>query len=194
MSNFNRIRLLEAYIKGPSELRETLAQLPVELLGFKPSPTSWSVKEILMHLGDSEVQSHVRCRSIIAEPGSTLMNYDEYQWSQSLGYAEQDHSLSLSIVSLLRKSNYGLLTLLDPSVWAYTCVHSVRGPLSLDDWLETYTRHLQLHIAQMQRNHQVWLQSLGVEVPLPSNEALQESTPRILTLTPRNGRPKGEAP
>nr|WP_320132138.1 DinB family protein [uncultured Holophaga sp.] len=160
MSSFQRIRLLEAYKEGYTELREALSAFPAELLDFRPAPGAWTLKEILIHLADSEVVSYVRCRAIIAEPGSVLMTHDESEWASNLGYEQQDHSLCLSIISTMRKANYGLLVLLDPSVWSEnSCVHSTRGPVSLDSWLEANTLHLRQHIEQMQRNHRAWLQS-----------------------------------
>src|ERR1035438_2147877 len=138
MDRLEKTRLLEDYSKGESLLRETLSTLPSALMDFKPTPTRWSVREILVHLSDSEIQSHVRCRMIIAEPGSTIPNHDEYKWSVVLDYSHQDINMALATISLMRQCNHALLVSLPDPVWSNACVHSVRGAITLEDWLRTY--------------------------------------------------------
>ena len=49
----------------------------------------WSARQIIHHLADSEAQSYVRLRRLVAEPeGVTLVNVDEESWAKEakLGY------------------------------------------------------------------------------------------------------------
>jgi hypothetical protein len=156
LSDLGRTRLLEAFKNGPSDLQQALATLPGEAWAFKPTPNGWSIHEIVVHLADTEVQSHVRIRTIISEPSTTIPNYDQYQWSQALHYSNQDVQLSLRIISLMRESNHSLLTLIDDLLWSNFCVHSVRGPETLDTLVRGYTSHMQQHIAQIDRGYQTW--------------------------------------
>ncbi len=156
LNDLDRTQLLEAFKNGLSDLQQALATLPDEVLAFKPTPNEWSIHEIVVHLADTEVQSHVRIRTIISEPSTTLPNYDEYRWSQALGYSNQDFQLSLRIISLMRESNLSLLTSIDESLWSNFCVHSVRGPETLDTLVRGYTSHMHQHIAQIKRGYQTW--------------------------------------
>lgn len=79
MNDLDRTQLLEVYKNGPSDLQQALAIFPSEMWRFKPTPDNWGIHEIVVHLADTEVQSHVRIRTIISEPSTTLPNYDEYQ-------------------------------------------------------------------------------------------------------------------
>lgn len=156
MTQHNRIELLQEYKNGSSVLREALTKLPAEILKYKPGPNRWSVHEIVIHLADSEVQSHVRCRMILAEPGTMIVNHEEHQWSVALNYPERDLDEALDMISLVRSANFNLLQSVPESSWQNYCVHSVRGNVTLDDWLRTYVNHIPHHIGQMQRNYQEW--------------------------------------
>ncbi len=60
MNPAKRTQLLEDYRNGPRLVREALIQLPEQMWKYKPAPNKWSVHEIVIHLADAEVQSHVR--------------------------------------------------------------------------------------------------------------------------------------
>src|SRR5512140_3007790 len=151
MSGSDRSELLQAYRNGPSDLRLAMDSFPREMWAFKPAPDSWSIHEIVVHLGDTEVQSHVRFRTTIAEPSTTIPYYDEYRWSQALEYAHQSVPLSLQLVSLVRECNCALLASIPDALWLNSCVHVVRGPETLETLVRGYTTHMGQHIAQMKR-------------------------------------------
>ncbi len=156
MNDLDRTQLLEAYKNGPSDLQQALSAFPSAMWGFKSVPSSWSIHEIVVHLADTEVQSHVRFRTVISEPSTTIPYYDEYRWSQALDYSNQDIQLSLRVISLMRESNHSLLASMQESLWSNSCIHSVRGPETLDTLVRGYTEHVHQHIAQMKRSYQAW--------------------------------------
>ena len=45
---------------------------------------------MVLHMADSELIRALRLRKLIAEPGSTLMPYDEPKWAQALDYRSQN--------------------------------------------------------------------------------------------------------
>jgi hypothetical protein len=122
----------------------------------KPTADEWSVHEILIHLADSEVHAYLRCRTILAEPGAALMNYDEHQWSVVLQYTTQDVNDALALIAILRRVTGALLDKMPAALWSQHGIHSQHGPLTLDDWLETYTEHIAAHIAQMEARYTLW--------------------------------------
>jgi hypothetical protein len=157
MLNPDRSALLQAYRNGPSDLRLAMEGFPEEVWAFRPAADSWSIHEIVIHLGDTEVQSHVRIRTIISEPSTTLPYYDEYRWSQALEYSSQSIPMALQIIALMRECNHSLLSSLQDSIWLQSCVHAVRGPETLETLVRGYTSHMGEHIAQMKRCHDSWL-------------------------------------
>src|SRR5215212_2553095 len=105
----DREQRLQEYKDGYLRLQAALANLPPEMWQYKPAEDEWSAHEILIHLADSEVHSYIRCRTILAEPGTTLMNFDEHQWSVVLQYASQDVNEALTLIAVIRRITAALL-------------------------------------------------------------------------------------
>lgn len=146
-----RAALLQDYRNGYKKITEAMKSLPFELWDFKPSPEKWSVREILIHLADSEVHAFVRARKMLSEPGSELMVYDQDKWASALNYAGQDIDMAMILFKTVREANYRLLITLTDQEWTRSAFHPERGKMTLEDWLLTYTSHVDKHIGQMIR-------------------------------------------
>jgi hypothetical protein len=152
-----RSELIASYANGANLIREALKDIPVEALDFKPSPTAWSIREIVHHMPDSEASSYVRARKIIAQSGATVDVYDQDAWAESLFSGKRNLDLSLGLFDLMRKSTAELVTLVDESVWENNFVmHPDDGKLTLGHWLEIYERHVTKHVGQIRRTFEVW--------------------------------------
>lgn len=158
LTTTERQNLIEQYGRGVSDLRAALAELPREMWQFKPSPTDWSIHEILVHLADSESNSFSRFRAPIAEPGVTIFAYDQDVWATTLDYHSQNADDALELLHWLRKLTYDLIRKLpiDGDVWAQTIDHPENGIMTLDDVLVSYAEHIPGHIAQMRNNYALW--------------------------------------
>ena len=143
---------LEDYKNGYQDIIEVLDGIGPEKIRCKSSPDSWSIHEILVHLADTEIQSHVRMRTILADIPAIIMNHNEMAWSVVLRYRETGIDDALTIIKLMRRVNYKLLSTLENSEWEKQGIHSVRGIFSLQKCVSEYTEHLHQHIAQIQRN------------------------------------------
>ena len=156
MTREERDQKLESYGKAPQQLAEALGQFPREMWHFKPSPDRWSIHEIVVHIVDSEANGFVRCRRFIAEPGKSVMPYDQEAWASSLHYHDQSVEDALELFKWLRLTSYKLVRLLPGPVWSNTVHHPERGNMTLDDWLAIYEEHVPAHIRQMKKNYEVW--------------------------------------
>ncbi len=156
MTGDERKQKIESYGSAYETLVRALEQFPREAWHFKPSPDSWSILETVVHITDSEVNSYARCRKLIAEPGSTVMAYDETLWSKALDYAGQSAEDALELFKRLRLSTYNLIKTLPDSTWAHTIEHPENGTMMMDDWLDVYERHVPEHIEQMRRCIAEW--------------------------------------
>ncbi len=154
----DRAAKIELYARAYDLLIEALPQFPRSMWQFKPSPTEWSIHEIIVHIADSEANSFVRCRRFLAEPGSLVLGYDESQWAKVLNYHEQDPAESLELFKWLRLTSYRLIKDLPDGIWANTVEHSENGPMTFDDWLQVYAVHIPDHIQQMHQVYAVWQQ------------------------------------
>ena len=67
-----RQRKIESYGSAHRVLVEGLKRFPHEMWQFRPAPDRWTIHEIIIHITDSEANSYIRCRCLIAEPGSIV--------------------------------------------------------------------------------------------------------------------------
>jgi hypothetical protein len=156
MNNAERSQKIEAYGAAYEKLIAALPQFPRDMWQYRPAPDRWTIHEIIVHIADSEANSYVRCRRFIAEPGSTVMGYDEAGWAQRLNYYAQSPAAALELFKQLRAASYHLIKTLPEAVWANTVVHSESGVMTMDEWLDIYDRHVPDHIAQMQEVYTAW--------------------------------------
>jgi hypothetical protein len=138
-------------------LTSALKQFPKEMWQYKAGPDRWSIHEIIVHIADSEANSYIRCRRFIAEPGKTVMAYDENRWANLLNYHGQNPEDALELFRLLRRMSHRLITDLPDAVWSNTVDHPENGIMTMDDWLNVYTNHVPEHIQQMQATYAAWL-------------------------------------
>ncbi len=155
-SQMNRQEKIVLYGRAADLLAEALGRFPREMWQYRSSVDDWTIHEIIVHITDSEANSYVRCRRFIAEPGQALMAYDENQWAKVLNYQELDVDTAVSLFKWLRQSSYELIQTVPDDVWQNEAYHPESGQMSFDDWLDTYTRHVSDHIAQMERIFQAW--------------------------------------
>lgn len=157
MASPTRQTLIDSYGQAPAELAAALAALPRAMWQYRPAPDQWTIHETIVHITDSEVNSYVRCRRLIAEPGSPVLGYDEAGWARALDYHAQDPEAALALFGALRQASYLLIRALPEAAWANTIHHSENGEMTFDAWLEVYERHVRDHVAQMRGVHAAWL-------------------------------------
>lgn len=156
MTHAERLQQIESYGAAYTKLLAALPQFPRKMWQYRAAPDGWTIHEIIVHIADSEANSYVRCRRFIAEPGSTVMAYDEMAWAQRLTYHAQSTEVALELFKHLRAASYELIKTLPETVWANTIVHPENGVMTMDDWLDIYDRHVPDHIAQMQEVYAAW--------------------------------------
>lgn len=157
MPEHERQEKIALYGKASDLLIEALERFPREMWQYKPAEGEWSIHEIVVHITDSEANSYVRCRRFLAEPGKDLMAYDEMRWGRELDYHNQNPEDALELFRWLRKMSYDLIKDAPEDVWSRECYHPEDGQITMDDWMNTYARHIPDHIAQMESVHDNWL-------------------------------------
>lgn len=157
MNKQDRQAKIEAYGHGYDLLSAALDAIPRESWEYKASPKDWSVKEVVVHMADSESMAALRVRKLIVEPGSTLMGYNEAGWADALQYQKQDVDDALQIIRLARLSTYRLLKTLPDEVFQHAVVHpEYDEPYTFDQWLTIYSNHIPDHIEQIKKSYHAW--------------------------------------
>jgi hypothetical protein len=153
----DRSAKIESYGNAHDYLLTAIEKFPREMWQYRPAADEWTIHEIIVHITDSEVNSYVRCRRFLAEPGQPLMVYDEMGWARALDYHSQSTDDALALFKWLRKMSYDLIKgIEDESVWSKECFHPESGLMTMDAWLDTYERHVREHVAQMEGVYVRW--------------------------------------
>ncbi|MCH8309634.1 MAG: DinB family protein [Chloroflexi bacterium] len=128
MSPELRSKKIESYGDGHAALVKALKEFPKEMWRWRDPHGCWSIHELVVHITDSEANSYIRCRRFIAEPGESLMAYDENQWASALDYHTQDTDDALEMFKWLRRRSYTLITSLPEAVLRYKAFMFEQAP------------------------------------------------------------------
>ncbi|KGA16020.1 hypothetical protein GM50_15625 [freshwater metagenome] len=104
----------------------------------------WSARQIIHHVADSEAQSYVRIRRLVAEPeGSVIQGYDEEVWAEceKLGYKVAPVENSIAVYAAVRAGSLDVLKRLEESDLLKFGEHSESGKFTIEKWLVNYTKH-----------------------------------------------------
>ena len=142
--------MVSAYREATKQFLAVAAALSEADLDQQPSePDGWTPRMVIHHVADSETNSYVRLRRLLAEPaGTTIQGYDEAQWARALHY-DRPVAASLAVFRAVRESSAELLDLITPEDLARAGVHTDSGPYTLADWLDTYVAHARDHAEQI---------------------------------------------
>ena len=141
------------YVEGTGHIVGLVAGLGPDDLD-RHAPGSWSARQVVHHLADSEAQSYARLRRLLAEPeGSVIQGYDESAWAEApvLGYATLPIEPSLAVFVAVRTASavlLGRITDADLERWG---MHTEGGRYTLGRWLELYSGHPFEHGDQLER-------------------------------------------
>ncbi len=157
MDKAERQALIEKYGQAYDNFVTALKEIPKEVWHFKPAPKEWSVHEVIVHLADSESNSYLRARRLVAEPGQPLMAYDQDVWAIKLDYHQESTEDALQVTKWVRKMTYDMLKRLPEEVWSNTVVHpEYDEPYTFEKWLRIYSDHPNVHAGQIRDNYQAW--------------------------------------
>ena len=138
--------LIEQFARGGPKLIDALRGLSKpELMSF-PVPGTWSIQQIVIHLMDSDLIACDRMKRVIAEENPTLIGFNETKFVEKLLYHEQSVEEATTVFSLNRKNMAKILRGLPDSAYQRIGTHNEVGVLTLEQLLETYTKHLEHHL------------------------------------------------
>jgi hypothetical protein len=143
-----RKRLIAQYRDGYAAIAEALLKITPEELDASPGEGRWSTREILHHLGDSEMTAAVRLRLLLAEDRPTIHGYDQDQFARRL-YYDRPYETSLELFRWAREATAELLERLTAEEWLREGVHTEAGAFGVEEWLKTYAGHAHRHARQI---------------------------------------------
>ena len=135
----------------PQKLSRLLKGVSPAKLRKRPAPGKWSIREIVVHMADTEIVLGFRMRMILGAPGTPLAGFDQDAWVIACNYDKRDARIALEQFSALRRANVALLKTLRPEQWKYAGMHSERGEQTVDMIVRMTAGHDINHLAQIER-------------------------------------------
>lgn len=149
MDSATRADLIARYRAGAAAVDGALAGASEDELDRLP-PGGWSARMVVHHLADSETNSYLRLRKLLAEERTEIQAYDEAEFARALHY-DRPIEHSLAVFRAVRASSGELLDRLADDDWTRTGTHSESGRYSVEGWLEIYADHAVTHADQIRR-------------------------------------------
>ena len=145
-----RNELIDQYAAGYDAVMAALERITTEELDAREGPGEWSPRQVVHHLGDSEMTSAIRIRRMIAEDHPLLQGYDQDRFAEVLFY-DRPIEASLEAFRGARASTTPIFRALSEEQWARTGNHSETGNTSVEDSLVYYAFHAHDHADQIRR-------------------------------------------
>lgn len=146
-----RDALISEYERGYDVVIEALAGITDAEWDVSEAPGEWSPREIVHHLGDSEMDGAVRLRMILAEDEPRLTGWDQNRWAAELFTLERPVDSSLAAFKAAREATAPILRLMTEAQWERAGMHSEFGLFSAGMWLSFYGQHATDHADQIRR-------------------------------------------
>src|ERR1700733_1028504 len=147
---------LKSFGYGPHLLKAALRGLPKKMWCYRSGNSRWSIHDLIIHLAESEASLYLCSRQFIADPGSTLIEFDSRRGDRSLVDFHQSARESLKIISQLRKATYLSLCALPDHVWDNILIHPHSGSITLHRWMVVQQGHIPIRVNQMRDIHSDW--------------------------------------
>lgn len=118
---------------------------------MQPIDGGWSPRQILQHLMESEIVFSTRMRAAIANPGSSILPFDQDLYEERMPVGEIPDDLLLDALAALRAVNLAILRALPDEAWEQTVQHPEAGSQTLTRIASIFGNHVTDHLDDMKR-------------------------------------------
>ena len=149
MTPDERLKLIAQYMDGYRAVSEALIGIDDEQLNTRPAPGKWSAREIVHHLGDSEMTAAIRLRLLLAVDNPPIQGYNQDEFAKRLFY-DRPIAASLEAFKAARMSTSEILKCMTDADWQRPGSHTEhKGSYTPERWLEIYGPHAHRHAEQI---------------------------------------------
>lgn len=138
--------LIDQYAVGGGKLCRAIAGLTRDDLIARPGPGAWSIHELVIHVVESDFVGMDRMKRVIAENNPPLIGFDENLWIEHHAPHEQSLDDAIVLFEVGRRQMSRILRQLPESAFSRTGQHSERGPLTLENLVQTFVTHVDHHL------------------------------------------------
>ena len=131
---------------------------PETLLLFRPTESSWCIKEVIGHLIDSASNNHQRMVRLQIKDRLVFPDYqhDNEKWVKLQGYAQRPWTELITLWSRFNRHIAHLIRSVDGGCLHHVWIQDSKSHISLSDLMCDYLRHLKVHLDQIDELKQRW--------------------------------------
>ncbi len=154
----SRLELLSQLAEAPGRLRVAVEGLSALQLDTPYRPEGWTVRQVVHHLADAQMNWYVRTKVALTEEAPSVKPYDEALWAELHDARTAPVEPSLILLDGLYQRWVELFRSLSEEQWKSRLMHLERGELVLDETLAMHVWHGRHHTAQIVelRNRMGW--------------------------------------
>lgn len=149
-------QIMGFYELGYERLQSALDGLEEHQLDLVRAPGKWSIRQIVLHIVDSEATSLAMAKFALAEPGRSFNGnaYDPDAWAEGLDYAGRNIDAEVALFGAIRRHIGGLLRHL-PGAWDRSVNLSSGQTVTVRQHIEPLMGHALHHIEQIWETRRV---------------------------------------
>lgn len=151
IANMTHAEAVDAFVSRAFAPMSAIEGMTVAHLNAHPVPGTWSIKEIVVHLLDTDLIACYRMKRIIAEDRPRIDVYDENAFAARLFYGQQDAAIAVTTFMNNRMNMGVLLRSLRDDAFDRVAIHPEIGELPLGRLVRLYVHHVDHHLAFVRR-------------------------------------------
>jgi hypothetical protein len=134
---------------APGAFRAAVAGLDDAQLDTPYRPGGWTVRQTVHHVGDSHMNSFIRCRLALTETEPTIRPYDQAAWAELPDMRTVPVEVSLRLIESLHTRWVVMLNSLKPADFDRGFRHPELGLMRLGTNIALYAWHGKHHAAHI---------------------------------------------
>jgi uncharacterized damage-inducible protein DinB len=138
--------LVSRYLAGADALFPAIAELSADDLNAHPVPGTWNIRQIVLHLMDSDLITSDRMKRVIAEENPVLIGFNETAFARNLHYESLDAEMAADVFAKNRRLTAEILRRLPDAAFARFGTHNERGKVTLAELVQLMVYHLDHHM------------------------------------------------
>jgi hypothetical protein len=135
---------LDRFVAQAGDLSTWCQGLSEAQLDARPVPGAWTMRQLVVHMLDSDLAAGHRMKRMAAEDVPLLIAYDETAFAEKL-YAGVDVNLACELFRMNRLHTGEVLRKLPAEAFARVGVHNQRGKVTLAEMVGIYIHHMDHH-------------------------------------------------
>ena len=133
----------------PAALRGAVQGLSDSRLDTPYREGGWTVRQVVLHVGDSHLNALTRFKLALTEERPTIRPYDENAWLETADMAGTSVEQGLAFVAEIHRRLHLLAGSITAETATRTLVHPESGEQTVDQLLANYAWHGDHHVAHI---------------------------------------------